>query len=109
MAKRTPAKDAPAVNREEQERQLYADLDRATELAFDAKKVVADNTGDVTEYDSPDLQNLAKLLEVKAKILGLIGADSKARGGAEGAVSVPIEKAKELIAAAELRMKEQKE
>lgn len=98
--------DAPEITIDARIKQLYADLDRATELAFDAREFPDDDPASDGEA-APDLQNLAKLLELKAKVFGLIGADGKSRAG-DASIPVPLDEAKRLIAAAELRLKEQK-
>ncbi len=103
LAKR---QEAPEPTLDARIKQLYADLDRATELAFDAREFAEDDPADEGTA-APDLQNLAKILELKAKVYGLIGADGKSRAG-DASVPVPLDEAKRLIAAAELRLKEQK-
>jgi len=75
---------------------LYADIDRAKDLAFDR---TAENG-----VSMPDLTALPKILELQAKIYGLLSADGKRSPG--DSVSVPLEEAKRLIKSAELRMKE---
>jgi hypothetical protein len=77
---------------------LYSDIARAKQLAFDKE---SDNGTPM-----PDLAALPKLLELEAKIYGLLSADGKARSG--DTVSVPLEEAEKLVKAARVRLKESK-
>ncbi len=95
---------APKATIETRIEQLYSDLDRAKQLAFDARASTDDGLDD---YAKPDLQNLAKILELQAKCFGVIGADGRNRNPPDGSISVPIDEAERLVAAAKLRLKEQ--
>ncbi len=77
---------------------LYADIVRAKRLAFDRESE--------NGMPMPDLAALPKLLELEAKIYGLLSPDGK-KGG--DSVSVPIEEAERLVKAAKLRLKENKD
>lgn len=97
MAEREPPKPfdrAAAVER------LYADIDRAKELAFEK---TSDNGTPM-----PDLQALPKILELQAKVYGLLSPDGKRAPGGE-TVPVPLEEVEKLVKAAKLRLKENKE
>lgn len=77
---------------------LYADIDRAKDLAFDRESE--------NGMPMPDLAALPKILELQAKIYGLLSSDGKR--GTNDTVAVPLEEAKRLIKAAELRLKDKK-
>ena len=79
---------------------FYADLDEAKRLAFEK---VADN-GD----PRPDLLALPKILELQAKVYGLLTPDGKRAPGGD-TVSVPLEEIEKLMRAAKLRLKGKEE
>jgi hypothetical protein len=90
----------PPFDRQAGIEQLYADLNAAKQLAFEKQ---SDNG-----LPMPDLANLARFLELQAKVYGLLSADGKRAPDAGGSFEVPIEKAKRLIRDAELKLKEKK-
>lgn len=80
--------------------QFYADLDDAKRLAFEK---TADNG-----ISNPDLVALPKILELQAKVYGLLSADGKRAPGGE-TVPVPLEEVEKLVRAAKLKLKEKKD
>lgn len=100
VASRDPPRDPPAAHdREHAIGWLYEDLERATAMAFEKTNDIGD--------PMPDLAALAKLLELKAKVFGLLSSDGKAKGG--DTVAVPLDEAEKLVKAAKLRLKETQE
>lgn len=98
VAERDPSE---TFNREAAVARLYADIERAKELAF--------NKVNDAEQPAPDLVALPKLLELQAKVYGLLSADGK-RGAAIGeTIDVPLEKVEQLVKAAKLKLKEKKD
>ncbi len=79
---------------------FYADLDRAKDLAFDKTNDIGGAT--------PDLTALPKILELQAKVYGLLSPDGKRAPGGES-VPVPLEEVEKLMRAAKLRLKESKD
>jgi hypothetical protein len=90
----------PPFDRQAGIEQLYADLNAAKKLAFEKE---SDNG-----LPMPDLQNLARLLELQAKVYGLLSSDGKRTPEAGGSFEVPLEKAERLIRDVKLKLKEKK-
>ncbi len=97
MAERDPPKP---FDRQAAVERFYADLDEAKRLAFEKE---SDNG-----TPTPDLQALPKILELQAKVYGLLTPDGKRAPGGES-VSVPLEEVEKLMRAAKLRLKESKD
>lgn len=96
MADRDPPKP---FDRQAAIDRFYADLDEAKRLAFEKE---SDNGS-----PTPDLQALPKILELQAKVYGLLSADGKRAPGGE-TVAVPLEEVEKLVRAARLKLKEKK-
>ena len=97
MAERDPSKP---FDRQAAIEQLFRDIDEAKKLAFEKE----DDTG----RSIPDLAALPKILELQAKCYGLLSSDGKRGADSGGTVEVSLEKVKQLVKAAELKVKEKK-
>ena len=100
MAKRAAA----PTTKQDRIEQLFADIDRAKELAFEAKGHKFDQAGELLDFPEPDLVALPKILELQAKCFGVLRADGKAGPGSDS-VDVSIEELERLIEAAKLQTK----
>ena len=96
VADRDPKKP---FNREAAVEQFYRDLEDVKRLALDRKTPGGD--------PNPDLLSLPKILDLEARVLGLLGADGKRAPGSDS-VPVPLDEVKKLIRAAEERQREKK-
>ncbi len=90
---------------EERIAQAYSDLERATELAFDAQghEVVQ---GELVTFDEPDLQAVSRLIELAFKVNGVLTADGKKPAGVDAPIAVQLEELERLLKAAKLKKKE---
>ncbi len=77
--------------------QLYRDLDKAKNIAFDKE----DDTGRST----PDLQAIPKILELQAKCYGVLSLDGKRGAEGGGTIEVPIDKVERLLKDAKSKLK----
>ena len=84
--------------------EAFADLKQATQLAFDAQgwEVVQ---GELTPYDKPDLQALAKLIELAFKANGVLTADGK-KASNDPPVPVSLDELERILKAAKAKAKE---
>lgn len=92
---RCVAERDPPFDRQAAIERLFRDIDEAKRLAFEKE----DDTG----RPMPDLTALPKILELQAKVYGLLKPDGKSAGGDVGNVEVPLERIEKLVAAAKLK------
>lgn len=95
---------ADPLTQEQRIARAFADLEEATRLAFEAKGREFDSMGECVEYDEPDLQALARFIELSFKANGVLTADGKRNAG-DTPVSVPIEEVERLLKAAKNKAK----
>lgn len=99
------AKGQSKLTQDERIAKAFADLERATQLAFDAQgHEVVDH--ELVAYDKPDLTALAKLIELAFKANGVVGADGKKPPGVDAPVSVQLDELERLLKAAKSKQKE---
>lgn len=104
MAKRRSESDL--LTADQRIARAFADLERATQLAFDAKGVEVDATGEEFEFDKPDLQSLARLIELAFKANGVLTADGKGAKPGDAPVSVQVDELERLLKAVKAKSKE---
>jgi len=93
------------LNAEQRIARAFADLEEATRLAFDAKTYDVDALGDEIVRDKPDLQSLARLIELAFKANGVLSADGKKINNGDAPVAVPLDELERLVKAAAKKLK----
>lgn len=102
------AKSQKSKTTEERIEKAFEDLEEATKLAFDAQ-IFQFSQGSIEAFDKPDLQALAKLIELAFKANGVLSADGKKVNGADAPVAVPLDELERLVKAAKTKGKDDKE